>query len=345
MILRNYTPFSPLFFESRDVRGQEFGVVVVRGTFTIIPFEPLRPDPKQWPIVEADKWHGEINTSSVYMESDLAPFKPRSDIHINAIAQAPGGRPLPEWDVQVNVGSVEKALRVTGPRWWVRERGDWRLTDPEPTTEVPIRYEHAFGGAWTDEWGRTQVFENNPVGTGYVCEDIPRHVDSITAPQIEAPNDPVTDLAKPHEPQGLGPIARAWLPRRKLAGTYDDAWLKHRWPELPEDFDYAHYNSAHPDLIYPGFLLGDEEVRLQGFLSADNIRFYLPGCKIVILLKPARGRIAFVVALLDTVLIDIVEARAHLTWRATYLAKRTFSSLEVRMTSGADRASVRGGRF
>ena len=123
MIVRNYTPFRTLLFDSRDVAGRDFGVLAIRGTFDILPGAPLRPNPKQRPLVETDIWHGAPNESSVYLESDLAPFKPRADIMFNAVAYAPGGRPLREWLVTVQVGSLRKALRVTGPRQWVREGG------------------------------------------------------------------------------------------------------------------------------------------------------------------------------------------------------------------------------
>ena len=35
MLFRNYTPFTPLHFESRDEKQNDFGVVVLRGTFQI----------------------------------------------------------------------------------------------------------------------------------------------------------------------------------------------------------------------------------------------------------------------------------------------------------------------
>ena len=84
MIVRNYTPFSPLYFESKDLEGRDFGVFVLRGTFDMVPGQVLRPCPKQDPIVDADEYYGDPATSSLRMESDLAPFKPGTDIQILA---------------------------------------------------------------------------------------------------------------------------------------------------------------------------------------------------------------------------------------------------------------------
>lgn len=332
MILRNYTPFRPLYFESRDVEGREFGVLVLRGTFDIIPGAPLRPCPEQAPIVEADVWHGEANASSVYMESDLAPFKPRTDILVNAVAHAPGGRPLPEWIVRVKVGELDKALRVTGPRRWVREGGTWTLTEPEPVTAVPIRYENAFGGVWENGWREKKVFEQNPVGVGFVGEGSPSYPDEIAAPQIEAPEDPVVELGKVYAPQGLGPIGRAWLPRRKLAGTFDEEWKRSRWPELPLDFQFAHYNAAHPGLQYPGFMKGDEEVRLEGLSPEGSLLAYLPGYRVGVLLRFQDGSLAPAPALLDTLMLDVPAGRGHLTWRVTFPKGKALRVIEPRMT-------------
>jgi hypothetical protein len=42
-------------------------------------------------------------------------------------------------------------------------------------------------------------------------------------------------------------LGRAWLPRRTLAGTANEAWLKDQWPLVPQDFDFAYWNCAPAD--------------------------------------------------------------------------------------------------
>lgn len=331
MIVRNYTPFSALYFESKDVEGRDFGVFVLRGTFDMVPGQVLRPCPKQDPIVDADEYYGDPATSSLRMESDLAPFKPRTDIQILATAKAPGGRPLPDWLVKVKVGPVAKTLRVTGPRKWVRENGGYRLTDAEPTLEVPIRYENAFGGVWKDNWGNEKVFEENPVGVGFVGEEAPSYPDEIPAPRIEDPDDPIGEIGKLHKPQGFGPVARSWLPRRGLAGTLDDQWLKTRWPELPHDFDFAFYNAAHPDLVAPSLLRGDEEITVEGLGDDVDGRFYLPGYQLGLLLRHHDGSLAVVPVFLDGVVISAEARRVGLLWRSSYLIRKRLRVLEARM--------------
>lgn len=331
MILRNYTPFPPLLFDGRDVQGRDFGVLVLRGTFDIIPGAPLRPNPKQQPIVESDVWHGEPNESSVYMESDLAPFKPRTDILVNAVALAPGGRPLPDWQVSVEVGSIKKTLRVTGPRAWVREGGDWRLEDPEPIAELPLRYEYAYGGLYKSNWGDVHICHENPVGMGYIEGDAPGNVDRWPAPQIESLYEPVVEFGKKYRPEGFGPIARSWQPRLKRAGTFDAEWQKTRWPELPLDFEFSFYNAAHSDLISPGFLRGDEEVVLEGLSAEGTVRFYLPGYKMGVLLRFKDGTMGLAPAYLDTLFVDVPAGKCHLMWRSPMPKGKAVRAIEPRM--------------
>jgi hypothetical protein len=330
-MVRNYTPFRPLVFNALDVAGEEYGVFVLRGTFTIMPDIAVRPAPMQEPIVEADRWHGEPGKSSLYMDSDLAPFKPRSDIHVNAVAHAPGWRPLTDWLVTLRVGELRKTLRVTGPRRWVRRENDWTLTEPEPVREVPIRYELAFGGTWTTPWRKTYRFEENPVGVGYVGEEVPAFVESVPAPQIVAPDDAALELGKVYRVEGLGPIARSWASRLCLAGTFDEVFRTQRWPNLPSDFDYAYYSSAHPDLRTDVPLRGDEEVVLDGVTPNGGLRFYLPGYQLALLFRLMDGTMACGALMLDTLIIDLPANRVHMTWRSNFGTQYPIRVIEARM--------------
>lgn len=333
MLVRNYTPFVPLALARVDARGRMLGVVVLRGTFVIVPGEGLRPDPDQAPIVQSDVFHGELGRSSLRWESDLAPFKRRSDIHIDAEARAPGGWAIPRWDVIVRVGKLHKRLTACGPRAWVRDEGRYRLTDPEPVSTVPLRYERAFGGVF-----RGDVYQQNPAGVGYVGEGGMPDEPVVEAPQIESPEDPISDIGRAHEPEGLGPISRAWLPRRALAGTYDEAWKSTRWPELPRDFDARFYNSAHPDLQYPGYLGGGEDVTLEGVDPFGPIGFSLPSYSMGILVRREARAPEPLPLLLDTLHVDVPARRVHLTWRIPFHGGlEGVREIQIRMREGARR--------
>jgi hypothetical protein len=326
LILGNFTPFVPMLFAARDVADEDFWVLVVKGTFRIVPGKKAQLDVEQAPIAMTDQFTGEPHASSLRMEDDLAPFKKRADVVVNAIARAPKGRAARRWPLRVRVGALEKTLTATGPRAWVRTMLGYELSEPEPCTEVPIQYERAFGGVWRSGRGDDEVFEENPLGVGYVKADTKPKTDVIVAPQIEDPSDPIGKLGRRHRPAGIGPLTRSWLPRRRFAGTPDERWKEERWPNLPRDFDDAFYNCAHPDLVAPGYLSGDEHVELEG-LDEKLLRFRLPGVVLSALRMPGSQRFAPV---LDTLHIDVPAAQLHLTWRLRVPSEPAFEALGIR---------------
>ena len=325
MLLRNHTPYVPLVFKSQDEDGDDFHVVVMRGSFGLGESGSLELLGDQEPLVLADDYRGVPGQSSVRIESDVVPHKPFTDIILDAVAQAPAGRPIPSWLVRVKVGRIQKELRVTGPRVWRRKPlGRWGLSDPEPCTQVPLHYELAYGGtanrgSKNEGAEETSVFKANPVGRGHVEKKWLGKQDEVPAPQIESPGDPIRSLGKPCRVEGLGPIPKAWEPRCDLGGTADEDWVANRWPMLPEDFDWRFYNGAHPDLVYPGYLLGDEEVVLEG-LHLDGPRsFQLPGEALSAVARDVDGFESLIALNLDTLFIDTTHDRVYLTWRGSLL--------------------------
>ena len=145
MQLVNHTPFPAMTFEARDRDDRPWHVLVLRATMTLKPPHP-RLAQAQRPLVLADTHHGAPGESSTREESDLAPFKPATDVLVHGTARAPGGVAAPAWETSVTVDDRQSRVRVTGPRAWLREDGRWRLTEPEPAVAVPLRYELAYGG-------------------------------------------------------------------------------------------------------------------------------------------------------------------------------------------------------
>ncbi len=332
MELRNHTPFSPLCFESRDPQRMDFGVCVLRGTFVIRPDQRLRPDPEQAPLVMADAYHGEPGESSLRIETNLAPFKPKTDIHIEALAHSPDGQPRPRWRVGLQIGELQRLLEVTGPRGWQRSLGRWTLTDPKPITELPLRYEYAYGGGWQLlAQGEAGACMENPVGLGLSDPRLRAAPDWVFAPQIVDPAQANPAFDTPIAVKGFGPMPPSWSPRLQHAGTFDTVWEKTRWPELPEDFDYAFYNSAHPDLIYPGYLQGDETLHTLCLTPGKHLRFALPGYQLGLLLRREDGRINLLPMQLDSLHLDLIRMRAYLTWRGIYPIADPLRVLEIRL--------------
>jgi hypothetical protein len=328
MEVTNHTPLTPFLFSSQDPQGRDFGVILFKGTFQIQDRGPLELIRGPAEIVYSDAYYSEPNSSSMRREGDLSPYKPRTDIHVLATATAPGDRPVASWNVELRVGTLTKTLRVTGPRhWYHRALGGWRLSAPEPCTEVPLRYEYAYGGTLRRDDSESEVLEENPVGMGFTRPSLLRIGEEISAPRIESPAEPISELGKRYKPEGMSPLAPAWLPRRAHAGTFDDRWRQGPQPQLPADFNYAFYNSAHPDLIYPRYLFGDEDISFENLHRGKPISTRLPGLEVGILVYFKEGGAGVAPIWLDTLVLDAQQQRVHLTWRACYSKRRPIASM------------------
>lgn len=314
MRITNHTPFPMLCYEGRGVDDEPFDTVVARVTLTLGSHRVLRLAQQQTPLALRDEYLGDSVRSSVRTESDLAPRKVAADVVVVGSAHAPGGVARASWPVRVKVGALDKHLRVTGPRAWVRGASGYTLTEPEPCTAVPMRYEHAFGGV-ARQGDTEHTYAANPVGVGYVPSVADERRERIEAPRIEDPRDPVTELGKTYRPEGVGVWGRTCPPRLQRAGTYDDAWQRTRWPVLPADFDYAYWNCAHPDLVAPHRLRGDEDIVLEGFDPAGARRHQLPGHEVFLLLghTPDEGEVRAMS--LDTLVLDLERAQAVMVYR------------------------------
>jgi hypothetical protein len=236
---------------------------------------------EQTPLCEQDVWSGEVNVSSPVWESDFAPYKPKCDVLVvNAVSRPP----MSDWHQAVSrnlnpdqvpsakrwgcavslswqddTGKAQqwcKSIGVCGPRRF----GLMSLADPEPASQVAIDWQRAYGGefknpahdqhhadgslktaAGAKQW---DTYHANPVGCGFDRST------GKAGPQLEVS---ATHTYRANSVQynypavGLSAIGKGWLPRRSLAGTYDDAWLKTQWPLPPLDHDYAYWNCAPQD--------------------------------------------------------------------------------------------------
>lgn len=254
---------------------------------------------------------------------------------------------------------LDKQLVVHGPRQFRRTGRDrWESQRALPANAVPLSYERAFGGASLvkdrdhDDNGPpllNEVCYQNPLGCGWrdvrefkLLQQVGLPVpEFVSAPQFEYPNDPIKELylaeqptgplspqqmleavtQEVHRPAGFGALGRAWTPRLQRAGTYDDAWLRERWPGLPKDFDFSYWNGAPADqqLAYPPpnlfielFNLTDPAITPNGYLITQ-----LPGNRAFVLMRMHSGVMMPLPMVTDTVHIDtqLLEiALVHRVW-------------------------------
>lgn len=209
---------------------------------------------------------------------DVGMPKPNAEVVVVGKALAPAGTQVASLDVGIGVRRdghpvVNRALRAYGDRFWQRDRASraYLLTPPRPFTEMPIGYDRAFGG---------EGFERNPVGRGANAQILADHGLPSPLPNIVDPRHEITQIGDHPEPASFMPVDMMWPQRRSLTGTYDESYVKTAFPGLPSDFDWAHYNVAHPEQWLEGFFRGDEAFSVVGMNAAQPlIRSRLPGLR------------------------------------------------------------------
>lgn len=342
-VVVNRTPF-PHFECQKMGKGRVYyDTVAIKGTFDLRAGSlPLSDE--QAEVVLCDEYHDEEDAarSSIARPGDLVVGKPSTDVVVTGRARSPGRVPLPRWECNVSVlrsGTtlLDATVVATGPRRWThRALRGFRLSDPEPTTEVPIRYELAYGG-WYELPGapgdepRVHVYKPNPSGTGVFDEAKLDRARPYDGPQWELRSSPVTSINEDSPLAGLGPVARMWQSRLAFAGTYDEAWdrqmredVAHDLPaDYPADFDPRFFQCAHPSLVAPAPLRAGDVVRLTGLTVEGELGFELPRLRpsAQVLAAPASEWVAEPL-LLDLVHIDLDAARVHLCWRMALAEER-----------------------
>jgi hypothetical protein len=254
-------------------------------------------------------------TSSIKYPSDLCLRKPSTDVVVVGSAMAPYRQPVRELDVRVRVGPVQKSLRVTGPRAWYRAAvGRMKLTEPQPFESIALKWEHAWGGADYESDPEHPIEEpRNPNGCGLARE--PEELDGKQGPSVEDPEDRIETHRSRPKPAGVGAIGRHWEPRRRYAGTYDEAWMEERMPLLPLDFDERFNQAAAPEMITPQPLRGGERVEVNGMHEEGPFAFELPSVRFFVGLQ-THDAMKEHPPQLDTVLVEPNTRAVELTWRS-----------------------------
>lgn len=321
--LKNQSPFEPATTLLPDKDGVDTIYVIVRGTFELAP--QLKLAEKSLPPVLADEYWGEPGKSSLKYASELHVGKPASDVVVNGHAWSSGGRATSQSTVSVRVAERRKVVRVFGDRTW---RGSG-FSSPQPFEKLPLVYERAFGGAHVENGRILSAEERNPVGVGYTGKRSASDMTGQLLPNFEDPTALISKLGDVAAPAGFGFVAAHWQPRRRYAGSYDEAWQKKRAPYLPLDFDPRFLNAAPSELSFDRYLEGGEPVEVQGASRAAPIAFALPRCKLAVAVKIA-GQTTTPPARIETVLLEPDDNRVTITWRAsTSCDKRALQVEEV----------------
>ena len=283
--------------------------LIVKGAFDLKPSQNAIIAKNQYTPTgdefyeDDEEMHGGARYST-----DFAFFKPRADLLLVGKCHAPEGAKVTGRHVTFQVGAQSKTLNVFGNRYWKRGLLGSAATDPEPFTEMDLRYENSFGGS---------NYKKNPVGKG---------IDRITAqprqkvlPNIVSHDEILSPDSRP-EPAGFGPIGRRWHQRFSRLGTYTGNYLKERWPWFPRDFDWSYFNAAPEDMQVHGYLKGDEKLYFENLHPAySQYHSRLPGLRVRCFINELddenEKHFKEVKMNLDTLWVDMEKEKLVLVWR------------------------------
>lgn len=292
----------------RTPRGEGMFCVLVKRSYRIQHGRVAQRSDQDKPLRLIDHYYdnGDPQWSTVEHENEMAPFKAESDVVVVGKAHAPEGHPTQAMAVGVRVGDRRKLLRVWGDR-----RCHWHadapptFSDPEPFTEMEVRYDRAYGGR--DEISDPNLpflYPRNDMGKGVALRNVREVVQNLTLPNIENPDDLLTPervvIEDPYRwpqqplPDGFGWRQRTWYPRSALLGscpafidpgtvTAEEAMKllppNHvalaRQMRLPP-FEAQFNNGASLGLVFAS-LRADEAIGLRGLTREGMLDFQLPG--------------------------------------------------------------------
>ncbi len=244
---------------------------------------------------------------------DEAMIKKQGEVLVGGSAYAKAGQPAAAVTVRVRVGAapaylVDKELTVIGDRRWELAG----MTPPAPFERMPLTWERAFGG---------EGFDANPVGRGVKPVDVDgKKVHPL--PNVEDPKRMVKSASDKPSPAGFAPLSIESPVRMKKSGTYDDAWLKTRFPDVAADFDWSFHNVAPEDQWIKGHFRGDERFELTGMHPEHRvIEGELPGvsARVLVVKKAEDGAevVQEVATRLDTLFFLPGILRGVLVYRGT----------------------------
>jgi len=328
-VVDNRTPYAVNKIWRQDKDGNKLWVVVVKATFDISPNGITSLAEMQIPVAVTGLNRGAAGKTSLIQESELFGVKAGTDVLVNGSAWAPKGYRSRVLDVGLSVGPVNKRLRVFGDRYWRSHliRG-LVPTQPDWFESMPIHYERAYGGQdlSAGDAANHRIEDRNPVGVG--CAMQAEHCVDQRLPNIEYPNQLIESWRDRPAPAGLNAVESSWSPRRQLAGTYDDAWRRERFPLWAEDFDDRYNNCAPLDQQVAPFLRGGEMVELVNLSPDGKLAFTLPRIHLSFRTRfcrkdqEHRGHLC-------TVLLEPDQSRVVMSWQTSIVCNHRVDDLDV----------------
>jgi len=224
-----------------DNEGRHIFTLLVKRTYSIKDNTLIRSNIAT-PLLKTDVFYlpKTPHLSTVKYESDLVPYKVKTDIVVIGKAYAPEQKETERVDIVLIVGDISKKLCVFGDRTCEYVPGSLPVfKDPKKFTEMELCYERAYGGKTTIPYQNNKKNEDevpdlefnyprNFLGKGLILNNEKELVENLELPNIENPSDLLTPenmfleyLSKWNHlplPQGIGWFPKNCFPRSAFTG-------------------------------------------------------------------------------------------------------------------------------
>jgi hypothetical protein len=326
-----------------DRSARDCCLVVVKGTFVTDAQGVLRLADEQQPLVATDAHYGDPESTPIEHENDFVLEKPKTDVLVVGKAIPPDGRPTRRLSVRLELPGLAKDVVVVGDRRWIRSLGSVFPSEPAPFMEMPLTFDRAFGGSDDTKGAMDVAIEpRNLIGVGFHPHRSPKAIEGQPVPNLEHPAHPIAAVTDRPPPVGFGVVGRAWLPRRRYAGTYDQAWLDHHAPYLPPDFDPLFNQCAPEDQQLPP-LRGGEIIRCVHMSERPVVQYVMPSLRVPVRFRSVSGD-TLREARLDTIVLEPHLQRAQLVWRCFVPVGKKPSDLREVLVGEQPEPSIVGSR-
>jgi len=236
---------------------------------SMFAFVPLGKEPGMFTDISMWKFLAEELGKDTVLDAGIPKAYP--EFLVTGKACVPDGKSATGVAVRACLGDREKVLHVFGDRYW----NGSAASDPAPFSEMPLDWEHAFGG---------EGCLHNPLGKGFAQVD-PETGNPWWLPNIEHPNQRLTFKDQRPEPATFGPMDIMWPQRSAMAGTHDQQWLDNHFPGYAPDMDWRIFNLTARDQQFDHQLQGNEiyqldymhphKPRVEGQLPGITARCYI----------------------------------------------------------------------
>ncbi|WP_299483507.1 DUF2169 domain-containing protein [uncultured Roseibium sp.] len=241
---------------SMNIEAIENGALSTVTMFLLCDLESphrLLTEQALWPMVTEQLPKGAI--------FDKGQLKPHGEVMVAGSALSPTDDPVEAVRVSIHCAGIAKSLAVFGDRYWMLTDRGIEMSRPAPFLKMPIGDQTSFGGP---------KHQLNPKGKGDMARQLLDSGFDAPLPNVELANAPIRSIDEAPAPANFGPLPPDSKARMKLAGTYDQHWMKCRAPLKPEDFNPKFHCDAPDDQQIETYFSGGEPFSITGMTRGET---------------------------------------------------------------------------